>query len=144
VVAYHCINGFLLPLIYCLIIIIIVEMIMLFWQVCKVAIFKNLSWFSICLGWSLVLPCLYCHITNHCGIQECPNQLWRNVGPSWLAILRFHTIGTIFLVISKDHYREQEFFPVQHTWIWNSLLIFFGVPFISFLCLSSLTLVCDI
>jgi len=133
-VVYYCINRFPFPLIYGLVRMIIVEVIMLFWQVCKVAIFKNLSWFLICLGWNFSLPSTLpsiSHTTHHCGIKECPNQLCRNVGPSWLAFLGSHKM-------------DLHSFPFQHTWIWNSLFKLFGVTFIFFLCLSSLTLIYDI
>ncbi len=145
--AYHCINGFLLMLIYCL-----TKIQQLKWFYC---FGKYAKWpFSrIYLGfwyvWSevLIFLCLYCqrfHIASHYGIEECPNQLWRNVGLSWPVFLGFHTIGTIFLLRPKDHDRKPESFPFQHTWIWNSLFNFFGVTFIFSLCFSSLTLVCDI
>ncbi len=65
----------------------------------------------------LVLPCLYyqkSHIASHCGIKECPNQLWRNVGLSWLAFPGSHTTHTFFLLKSKDHDREPKFFPFPH------------------------------
>jgi hypothetical protein len=93
-----------------------IEMIMLLWKVYKVVIFKNLSWFLICLGWSFSppLPLLSkSHIASHCGIEKCPNKLWRNFGPSWFIFLGFHTIGIIFLLKSKDRDKKPKSFPFQ-------------------------------
>ncbi len=59
----------------------------------------------------LHLHCQRSHTPSHCGIKECPNQLWRNARPSWLAFPRSHTTGTIFLLKSKDHDRKLESFP---------------------------------
>jgi hypothetical protein len=67
--------GFLLPPIYGLTIITVVEVIMLFWHIHKVAILKILSWFLIFWGEVSVLPHLYyqiSHISSHCGIEKCP------------------------------------------------------------------------
>ncbi len=145
--AYHCINGFLLPPIYGLTIITTVEVIMLFWQVNKVAILTILSWFLICSGWSFSPPSpLLSKISHFKPLWDwkMSNQLWKNVGPSWLAFLGSHTNSTIFLLISKDHDIKLISFPFQHIWIWNSLLKFFGATSIFFICLSSLTLIYDI
>jgi hypothetical protein len=117
-VAYnHCIIGSSLPLIYGLAKITIIEVIMLFWQIYKVTILKNLSWFLKCLRWSFNPPCLYyqrSHIASHCGIKKCPNQLWRNVGLSWLVFPGSHTTDTFFLLKSKDYDSDPKSFPFPH------------------------------
>ncbi len=112
----HYIIGSSLPLIYGLARITTIEVIMLFQQICKVNVFKKLLWILRCL-WVSILPCLYyqkSHIGSHYGIKECPNQLWRNVGLSWLAFPISHTTDTFFLFKSKDYDREPKFFPFPH------------------------------
>jgi hypothetical protein len=75
-VAYIILMDFHFPLIYGLAKITIVEVIMRFWQVFKVGILKNLSWFLYVWGEVSVFLRFYCQksrTTTHDGIKECPN-----------------------------------------------------------------------
>jgi hypothetical protein len=144
----HYINGFPLPLIYGLAKITRVEAIMWFWQVCKVAILKYLSWFLICLG--VKFQSSFASIVKNLTLR--PIMGLRNVQINYGEMLDLHDLlfqDLTQLIIPfffrlKDHDKKPIFFPFQHTWIWNSLFKLLGITSIFFLCLSSLTQVYDI
>ncbi len=114
--AYHCINGLPLPLIYGLTRITIVEVIMLFWQVCKVAILKNLSWFLICLGWKSQYSfiCIVKEFTLQAIVGSRNVQItYGKMFDLHDVFLGSHTIGIIFLFRSQDHDRKPKSWNVK-------------------------------
>jgi hypothetical protein len=145
-VAYHCINGFLFPLIYGL-----TKIQELRWLCCfgkfvrwPFSRFSHGFWyFGVKFQSSLTSTIKDLTFQAIVGLKNVQLAM----GKCWTFMTCFSRISHnwyhLFL-ISKDHDKKLDSFPFQHIWIWNSLLKLFGATFIFFLFLSSLTLIYDI